>query len=150
MAEAFRHQHRVTYAECTVGNHVYYSRYLDLLEEARGEFFRSLGWTFLQWQERAVIFPAIEARLRYRSPARYDDVLSIVVTVSAAEGVRLNFEYRIENQSGVKILEAETYHVCAGLNDKPKRLPEELITTLRPHVRPVEPTPEAVETSQQS
>ena len=40
MAEPFRHHHRVTYAECTIGDHVYHSRYLDLLEAARGEFMR--------------------------------------------------------------------------------------------------------------
>ena len=121
MGELFRHQHRVTYAECTVGNHIYYARYLDLLEEARGEFFRLLGSTFLQWQDRDVIFPVIEARLRYKAPARYDDVLTISVAVSSAERVRLNFAYQIENQSGVGILDAETFHVCTGLNDKPKR-----------------------------
>ena len=43
--DMFRHTHRVTYAECTVGDHVYHSRYLDLLEAARGEFMRSLGST---------------------------------------------------------------------------------------------------------
>jgi len=144
MTEVFRHQHRVTYAECTIGNHIYYARYLDLLEAARGEFFRSLGTTFLAWQERSVIFPVIEVRLRYQSPARYDDILTITVVVSTAERVRLNFEYRIENQSAVKILEAETFHVCAGLNDKPQRLPPELITSLRPYLRPVEPAVEAV------
>ena len=40
MAVPFRHPHRVSYAECTVGNHVYHSRYLDWLEAARGEFIR--------------------------------------------------------------------------------------------------------------
>ena len=48
--EVFRHSHRVTYAECTMGNHIYYARYLDLLEAARGEFFRSLGTTLRHWQ----------------------------------------------------------------------------------------------------
>ena len=48
MAEiVFKHQHRIIYAECTVGNHVYYARYLDMLEEARGEFFRQAGWPLL-------------------------------------------------------------------------------------------------------
>src|SRR5581483_1046504 len=79
VAAVFRHAHRVTYAECTLGNHVYYSRYLDLLEAARGEFFRQLGATFQQWQEQDAIFPVVECRLRYKSPARYDDVLSIEV-----------------------------------------------------------------------
>ena len=131
MSSLYRHPHRVTYAECTVGNHVYHSRYLDWLEAARGEFIRSLGSTVLQWQERDVIFPVIEARLRYKSPARYDDLLAIEVWPSAIERVRLNFGHRITNQDGKLLLEAETHHVCTGVNEKPKRLPEELAEKLK-------------------
>src|SRR5882724_12051566 len=98
-ALVFRHTHRVTYAECTVGDHIYYARYLDLLEAARGEFFRQLGVTFLEWQVRDTTFPVIECRLRYKSPARYDDVLAIEVWPTLAEKVRLNFSYRILNQA---------------------------------------------------
>ncbi len=132
MTAPFRHPHRVSYADCTVGNHIYYGRYLDLLEIARGEFFRHLGTTFLQWQERDTIFPVLECHLRYKAAARYDDVLSIEVHPVTAERARLNFAHRITNQAGKLILEAETNHVCAGLNDRPKRLPEELIAVLRP------------------
>jgi len=135
MSQTFRHQHRVTYAECTVGNHIYYARYLDLLEEARGEFFRNLGKTFRQLQDEDIIFPVIECRLRYKSPARYDDVLTIEVWLTAAEKIRLNFGCRILNQDNVVILEAETFHVCTSLNEKPKRLPEELSKLLQPYVR---------------
>src|ERR1019366_4823901 len=109
MAVPFRHPHRVSYAECTVGNHVYHSRYLDWLEAARGEFIRALGATVLQWQERDVIFPVIEARLRYKSPARYDDLLAIEVWPTLIERVRLNFAHRLVNQNGKLVLEAETF-----------------------------------------
>ncbi len=132
--KVFSCQHRVSYAECTVGNHVYYARYLDLLETARGEFFRSLGRTLLQWQEDDTIFPVLEARLRYKSPARYDDVLTIEVWPTTAGRVRLNFSHRIVNQAGELILEAETFHVCAGLNEKPKRLPVQLLALLAPRL----------------
>jgi len=132
----FQHSHRVTYAECTVGNHIYYARYLDLLEAARGEFFRHLGATFLQWQEKDTIFPVIECRLCYKSPARYDDVLTIEIWVTTAEKVRLNFGYRILNQTGVLVLQAETAHVCTGLDEKPKRLPEELRVALKDYLKP--------------
>jgi acyl-CoA thioester hydrolase len=134
MAVSFRHPHRVSYADCTVGNHVYHSRYLDLLEAARGEFIRSLGTTVLQWQECDMIFPVIEARLSYKSPARYDDLLTIEVWPTAIERVRLNFGHRIVNQEGRLILEAETFHACTGLNEKPKRLPEELAEKLKPYL----------------
>jgi len=128
----FRHTHRVTYAECTVGNHVYHSRYLDLLEAARGEFIRSLGPTVLHWQEKDVIFPVIEARLRYKSPARYDDLLAIEVWPTLVERVRLNFGHRVTNQHGKLVLEAETFHACTGIDEKPKQMPEELAEKLKP------------------
>jgi len=104
MVNPFRHTHRVSYAECTVGNHIYHSRYLDLLEAARGEFLRSLGPTVLELQERDCIFPVIEARLHYKFPARYDDLLTIEVRPTLVERVRLNFGHRILNQDGKLIL----------------------------------------------
>ena len=134
MAVPFRHPYRVNYADCTLGNHVYHSRYLDWLEIARGEFIRSLGSTVLEWHERDVIFPVIEARLSYKSPARYDDLLTIEVCPTAIERVRLNFGHRIVNQAGKLVLEAETFHACTGVNEKPRRLPEELAEKLRPYL----------------
>lgn len=131
----FRHTHRVTYAECTVGNHVYHSRYLDLLEAARGEFIRWLGPTVLDWQEKDVIFPVIEARLRFKSPARYDDLLAIEVWPTLIERVRLNFGHRVTNQHDKLILEAETFHACTSVDEKPKRMPEGLAEKLKPFLK---------------
>jgi len=134
MAEPFRHFHRVSYAECTVGDHIYHSRYLDLLEAARGEFMRAAGATVLEWQERDCIFPVIEARLRYKYPARYDDLLTIEVWPTLMERVRLNFGHRVLNQAGKLILEAETFHACTTRAEKPRRLPEELAASLAPRI----------------
>lgn len=134
MAEPFRYHHRVSYAECTVGDHIYHSRYLDLLEAARGEFMRAAGATVLHWQEQDCIFPVIEARLRYKLPARYDDLLSIEVWPTLMERVRLNFGHRVLNQAGKLVLEAETYHACTTRAEKPRRLPGELAASLGPLV----------------
>lgn len=140
MAEnAFRHEHRVAYADCTLGNHVYYARYLEILEAARGEFFRQLGVTWLGWQERGFMFPVVEAHLHYRALARYDDLLRVEVWVTTAEKVRLNFGYRITNQTGQLVLDGATLHVCLTLAEKPARLPAELVGALRPHLRPGPP-----------
>ncbi len=125
--KTFEHTHRVTYADCTAGNHIYYSRYLDLLEAARAEAFRSLGESFAEWQQRDVIFPVLECRVRYRAPARYDDLLRIETRITLAKGVRLNFAYRIVKPDGVLVAEAETFHACTGLDEKPKRLPDQLL-----------------------
>lgn len=130
MADPFRYQHRVIYAECTIGDHIYHSHYLNLLEAARGEYIRSLGATVREWQERDVIFPIVEARLKFKSPARYDDLLTIEVRPTLVSGVRVNFGHRVTDQSGKLILEAETFHVCTSFKEKPKRLPPELAAQL--------------------
>lgn len=135
MAEPFCYSHRVTYAECTIGDHIYHSRYFDILEAARGEFMRSLGQTVLACQDDDCIFPVIEARVRYKFPARYDDLLAVEVWVTRVEGVRLNFGHRVTNQTGKLILEAETFHCCTSRDEKPKRLPAELAEKLRIHLR---------------
>ncbi|MFN0066187.1 MAG: acyl-CoA thioesterase [Limisphaerales bacterium] len=129
-AAPFRHSHRVTYAECTVGDHVYHSRYLDLLEAARGEFLRAAGQPVRGLQEAGFIFPVIEARLRYLRPARYDDRLVIEVQPRRVAGVRLEVSHRILRDDGAVLLEAETLHVCTGLDEKPRRLPPALVAAL--------------------
>ena len=131
--QIFRHAHRVSYAECTLGNHVYYARYFDLLETARGEFFRAIGVPLLELQSRDTVFPVIEVRANFKSPARYDDLLSVELRIQTLEKVRLTFDCRILQPDGRLVLEATTQHVCATLAEKPKRLPEDLRAVLRPY-----------------
>ena len=72
----FRNSQRVNYSHCTVGNHVYHSRYLDLLEAARGEFFRALGLPLSVLQQGNLAFPVTECHISYFAPARYDEVVT--------------------------------------------------------------------------
>jgi acyl-CoA thioester hydrolase len=131
----FQHTHRVVYAECTVGNHVYYARYLDMLEGARGEFLRRLGCPALQWQEAGTAFPVIGVEISYKAQARYDDLLAIELWVAELGGARLTVAFRILNPAGALVAEGVTRHVCATTEGKPKRLPKELIEALRLFVR---------------
>ncbi|MEN9574290.1 MAG: hypothetical protein RL514_2145 [Verrucomicrobiota bacterium] len=145
VATPFRHRHRVTYAECTVGNHVYHARYLDILEAARGEFFRVAGVTLADLQAQEVIFPIIEAVLHYEAPARYDDELVIEVVVTELDRLKIAFAYGVSNTRNQIILSGRTRHVCTGLDEKPKRMPPELFNwfSLAFTGKPVTPHPPA-------
>lgn len=139
--QVFSYEHRVTYREITAGNHVYYARYLELLEAARGEFSRALGFPVIKLQEQDLIFPVVECNVRYKAPARYDDVLAIEVWVTTIDRVRLGFGYRIVDKDSQRlILEGETLHVCTSVNEKPKRLPAELAAALKPFQRVTAPS----------
>lgn len=132
----FRFEHRVTYAECTIGNHIYYARYLDILEAARGEFFRHLGQPLLKWQEAGVIFPVVENHIRFKAAARYDDPLIVEVRVIALARVKLGFGYFVRHADGRLLVESESLHACTSTNDRLQRIPIELAAALKPFLIP--------------
>ena len=65
----------------------------------------------------------------------YDDLLAIEVWPTLVERVRLNFGHRILDQNGKLILEAETFHCCTSSDEKPKRLPPDLVEKLKPFLK---------------
>ena len=126
----FTHRLRVTYTHCTIGNHVYYARYLDMLETARGEFFRAIGFPCLALQERDTVFQVTECSLKYLKPARYDDELEIRIQVSDLRKVRFRFVSEILRGSD-RLVESATVMVSVSTHEKPKRIPEELLPLLQ-------------------
>lgn len=132
----FEHPLRVTASDCTVGNHVYYSRYLDWLEAARTELLRAIGHPFGALMESGLLLPVIEARLQYRQPARFDDRIRIRLWVAEASRVRIHFAGEIINaDTGALLVTASTTHVCTNREDKPQRLPAALAAALAGYVR---------------
>jgi acyl-CoA thioester hydrolase len=130
MNNVFTHTHRVSYAECTLGNHIYYARYLDIIEESRGEFFRHIGEPLLKCQELEILFPVSEVQIKYKGAARYDDLLEISVKPLQITRVRLQFQYEIQRANSL-LVEATVSHVCTDLNEKPKRMPVQLADALQ-------------------
>lgn len=135
-AVPFRWLHRISYAECTLGNHVYHARYLDILDRARGEFFRDLGHPLAALTEAGVLLPVSEAWLRYRAAARYDDPVRVEVRVTEVARVRVAFGFRMLHEDGRRLLEAGTVHACTGLEGRPQRLPEPLRAALAARLAP--------------
>jgi acyl-CoA thioester hydrolase len=125
-SKTFSPKFRVSYAHCTVGNHVYYARYLDILEVARGEFFRQIGFSCLWLQEQDTVFQVTGCSLKYLKPARYDDELETRISLSELRKVRLRFDYEIFRGADL-LLTGWTDMVCVSRAEKPKRIPEELL-----------------------
>jgi len=126
--------HRVSYAECTVGNHVYHSRFLDILERARGEFLRSLNQSLAKLQEEGSGFPMVACEMEFKAMARYDDLLTIDLWLSALSGARFSCAGRIRDARGATVLNAVTHLACATLAGKPRRMPVQLVAALRDYL----------------
>jgi acyl-CoA thioester hydrolase len=82
------------------------------------------------------ILPVVEASCRYKSPARYDDLIVIETRPSLLRGSVIKFAYRIlrrgaDGEEPKLLAEGETVHVVCDdqLNKKP--LPPEHAEALR-------------------
>jgi len=128
---------RVRYAETDQMGVVYYANYLVWFEIGRVEVLRALGLSYRQLEvEHGCILPVAEARCRYRSSARYDDVVVIEARPSLLRGAVLKFSYRIFRDAGEGkerefLAEGETVHVVCDRDMKRKRLPVEYEAALR-------------------
>jgi acyl-CoA thioester hydrolase len=132
----FEHHLRVAASDCTVGNHVYYSRYLDWLEAARNELLRAIGHPFGALMESGVMLPVIEARLQYRGAARFDDRIIVRLWIGEVSRIKITFAADIVNaDNGRTLVSGVTVHVCTDTAGKPQRLPPVLLQALESRVR---------------
>jgi len=129
---------RVRYAETDQMGIVYYANYLVWFELGRVEVLRSLGLAYSRLEaEHGCILPVIEARCRYRKPARYDDEIVIETRPAMLRGTVLKFAYRIYRKLGQKekerelLAEGETVHVVCDDKLQRKPLPEHYADALR-------------------
>ena len=68
---------RVRTYELDSFGHVNNAEYLHYLEAARAEFLRQMGLSFSDFGKQGVQFVIVEAHVRYLSPARYGDDITI-------------------------------------------------------------------------
>jgi acyl-CoA thioester hydrolase len=130
----FRHTLRVTYADCTVGNHVYYARYFDFLEAARGGFFRMLGHPFQDLEDEGFAFPVIHCEADYRRAARYDERIHVDLWLTSLARIRLDVAYRIVTEDDRLLFHGLTRHACTDLENKGARIPGALAEKLTPYL----------------
>ncbi|MBL7544269.1 MAG: acyl-CoA thioesterase [Bdellovibrionaceae bacterium] len=119
----FSYQHRVQFYETDTMGVVHHSNYLRFCEEARVAWAHSAGLIDYQKPESASHFAVLETRVRHLRPAFFGDSLVVFLQVKL-EGIRIFFQYKIQNKDDVLVL-AETTHVPLDKNLKPMRLTKE-------------------------
>jgi acyl-CoA thioester hydrolase len=78
---------RVRYAETDQMGVAYYANYFVWCEVGRVELLRQLGFEYRQMEiEDGCHLPVVEASCRYRSPARYDDMVTVETRVAGLRG----------------------------------------------------------------
>ena len=124
---AFHWSARVYYEDTDSGGVVYYANYLGFLERARTELLRAQGHSQIELAaDPGVLLAVAEVNIRYRRPARLDDLLVISCEPTPGGGASMVFAQQIHRDSadGELLAEARVRVVCVDARDfKPRRLP---------------------------
>jgi len=121
---------RVIYGDTDQMGVVYYANYLRYFEAARNEFIRAKGLRYRDFEvQHGLLLPVAEAHVSYRTPARYDDLLAVEISLAEARRASARFEYRIL-RDGEVVATGHTVHACVDTEGRVRRMPRELLERL--------------------
>lgn len=107
-------------------NVAHHSEFPVWMEIARTELLRSQGTVYRDLEDKGVFFAVIDLAIRYKKPARYDDLLTIHVRELPGHGgkrVKVHHEYEIRSE-GQLLATAKTTLACINRQGRPIAIPD--------------------------
>jgi acyl-CoA thioester hydrolase len=129
---------RVNYSETDQMGVVYHARYLVWLDVARCDHLRQRGMTYRELEAAGLRLVVSDVSIKYRQPARYDDLIRIRCWVRAVASRKVDFGYLVEHADDGRLLATATTGLLA-LNTAMSlsRLPADVRAALQPIADPV-------------
>jgi acyl-CoA thioester hydrolase len=117
---------RVRYAETDKMGVVYHSNFVIWFEVGRVELLRQLGFQYSEMEaEDNCHIPVVDLRVRYKSPALYDDEIVVRTQIKNVRSSLLHFSYEIFREADRTLLATgETMHIIVNNKLERTMLPE--------------------------
>jgi len=124
---------RVRYAETDQMGVVYHANYFVWFEVGRVELLRQLGFSYRDMESNDGCFIAVvDARCRYKAPARYDDELIVRTHLNNVRESLVHFGYElVRTGDGTLLAEGETTHIVTDSAMKVRAIPEKYMALFR-------------------
>ena len=91
----FRTTYRVIYGDTDAAGVVYNANYLRYFEIGRTEMMREWAVPYSSMEKMGCVLPITESYIRFKAPARYDDLLTIATSLVQVKRVSCRFHYAI-------------------------------------------------------
>ena len=124
---------RVRYAETDQMGVVYHSNYLIWFEVGRVELMRQLGFTYKEMErEDGCYIAVVDARCRYKAPARYDDEIIVRTHLKNVRESLIHFGYEaFRAHDSLLLAEGETTHIVIDAEMTRRAIPEKYMTVFK-------------------
>ncbi|HEY2392935.1 MAG TPA: thioesterase family protein [Candidatus Angelobacter sp.] len=128
---------RVRYAETDKMGVVYHSNFVIWFEVGRVELLRQLGFQYSDMEQQDDChIPVVDLRVRYKSPAQYDDVVVLRTEIKNVRSSLLHFSYEVFREADRKLLATgETTHIIVDKKLKRRALPEKYMKAFREQIK---------------
>jgi acyl-CoA thioester hydrolase len=120
---------RVRFCDTDLMGIVHHANYFAFFEAGRVEWLRKRGVTYATWAARGTHLPVVEASVKYRAAARFDDVLAIETRLSEVRAASLRFDYRIHRDETF-IAEGSTRLACIDEAHTIRRFTDDMLAVL--------------------
>ena len=114
---------RVRYAETDRMGLLHHANYLVYFEQGRVELLRALGQSYKDMEDLGYLLVLTKVEVRYRRPARYDDLLTVRTSVVRTTAVRIDHRYEVL-RDGELVAEGTSTLACVDRAGQPQALPE--------------------------
>src|SRR5688500_266900 len=115
-------QIRVRYAETDRMGLLHHANYLVYFEQGRTELLRGQGLAYRDLEDQGYLLVLTRVQVRYRSPARYDDLLTLRTAVVRTTSVKIEHRYEVL-RDGLLLAEGETTLGCVDRDGRIQMLP---------------------------
>jgi len=113
---------RVRYCECDPMGVVHHTVYPVWFEMGRTELLRSTGLTYRELEATGILLAVVKLEVRYRAPARYDDLVTLVTTLSSAGHVKIEHGYELKRGADTLVVGSTTL-ACLDREGRAQPLP---------------------------
>jgi acyl-CoA thioester hydrolase len=124
---------RVRYAETDQMGVVYHANHFIWFEVGRVDLLRQLGFSYRDMEAEDHCFIAVvDARCRYKAPARYDDEIIVRTQLKNVRDSVIHFGYELIRENDRLLLaEGETTHIVTNSEMKATALPAKYMDAFR-------------------
>ncbi len=115
MGQPLSHHLRVRYAECDPQGVAFNSHYLVYFDTSLTELWRAAFGGYRAVMDRGLDVVVAEAQLRFRAPARFDELLTLEMSVTRLGETSITSAHRISREADL-IVEGVMRHVLVDLS----------------------------------
>ena len=99
---------RVRYAETDQMGVAHHAHYVIWCEQARTEYMQAQGVSYGDIERRGLLLPIVDVSVRYKAPARFEDLVRVRCWVRAASRRHVEFGYVVELAEHSRVLATAT------------------------------------------